>query len=104
MQNTVSGYAAFCTELLCSLVCPAFLLRSVSGGGKSTIMGLIERFYDCDNGAVFAGKEQVDIRELNVRWWREQIGYVKQVRVVALSSLFETLTIHMYMHPYFFFK
>lgn len=47
-----------------------------SGGGKSTTVGLIERFYDPSSGTVeFEG---VDIKTLNVRWYRDQIGYVGQ--------------------------
>ena len=47
-----------------------------SGGGKSTTVGLIERFYDPDEGSVeFEG---VDIRELNLEWYRDQISIVSQ--------------------------
>lgn len=47
-----------------------------SGGGKSTTIGLIERFYDPDCGCIeFEG---VDIRDLNVSWYRDQIGIVQQ--------------------------
>lgn len=47
-----------------------------SGGGKSTTVGLIERFYDVNEGAVeYLGN---DIRSLNVHWYRDQIGYVGQ--------------------------
>jgi ATP-binding cassette, subfamily B (MDR/TAP), member 1 len=47
-----------------------------SGGGKSTTVGLIERFYDPLQGTVFY--EGTDIRTLNVHWFRDQIGYVGQ--------------------------
>ena len=47
-----------------------------SGGGKSTTIGLIERFYDPDFGRIeFEG---VDIRDLNTSWYRDQIGIVQQ--------------------------
>ena len=47
-----------------------------SGGGKSTTVGLIERFYDPDEGSIeFEG---VDIRELNLEWYRDQISIVSQ--------------------------
>jgi ABC-type multidrug transport system fused ATPase/permease subunit len=43
-----------------------------SGGGKSTTISMIERFYDPDEGSVeYLGE---DIRNLNVKWYREQIG------------------------------
>lgn len=47
-----------------------------SGGGKSTTIGLIERFYDPDQGSIeFEG---VDIKELNLHWYRDNIGIVSQ--------------------------
>jgi ATP-binding cassette subfamily B (MDR/TAP) protein 1 len=43
-----------------------------SGGGKSTTMALIERFYDPAEGSVeYSG---VDIQAFNVKWYRDQIG------------------------------
>jgi ATP-binding cassette subfamily B (MDR/TAP) protein 1 len=47
-----------------------------SGGGKSTTISLIERYYDCDRGCI--EYEGVDIRDLNVSWYRDQIGIVSQ--------------------------
>lgn len=47
-----------------------------SGGGKSTTVGLIERFYDANDGAIsFNG---YDIKTLQPNWYRDQIGYVGQ--------------------------
>ncbi len=47
-----------------------------SGGGKSTTIGLIERFYDPDEGSIeFEG---FDLKELNLHWYRDQIGIVSQ--------------------------
>eukprot|EP00804_Cyclotella_cryptica_P026750 CCRYP_007966-RK/>CCRYP_007966-RK protein AED:0.12 eAED:0.12 QI:257/1/1/1/0.86/0.82/23/169/1460 len=47
-----------------------------SGGGKSTVMGLIERFYDPDAGTV--DFEGVKLTELNLAWYRDQISIVSQ--------------------------
>ncbi len=47
-----------------------------SGGGKSTTIGLIERFYDPDEGSIeFEG---YDLKQLNLQWYRDQIGIVSQ--------------------------
>merc|ERR1711871_1065365 len=45
-----------------------------SGSGKSTIMSLLLRFYDPSSGPVLL--DGTDIKEINVRWLRSQIGYV----------------------------
>ena len=49
-----------------------------SGGGKSTTVSLLERFYDPTAGSITLDGH--DIRNLNVQWLREQIGLVAQVR------------------------
>eukprot|EP00934_Nitzschia_sp_Nitz4_P006351 Nitzschia sp. Nitz4//scaffold41_size133979//19551//23745//NITZ4_003331-RA/size133979-snap-gene-0.97-mRNA-1//1//CDS//3329551422//6341//frame0 len=51
-------------------------LVGTSGGGKSTTVAMIERFYDPSEGSVeYKG---VDVKTLNVAWYRDQIGYVGQ--------------------------
>ena len=52
-----------------------------SGGGKSTIVGLVERFYDPSSGVL--EYEGVDVKSLNVHWYRDQIGYVGQEPVLC---------------------
>ena len=47
-----------------------------SGAGKSTILALVERFYDPSVGAVRMGG--LDLRSLDRRELRAQIGYVEQ--------------------------
>ena len=51
-------------------------LVGASGSGKSTIISLIERFYDPLCGSVKL--DNVDILELNIKWLRSQIGLVSQ--------------------------
>ncbi len=47
-------------------------LVGMSGAGKSTCVGLMERFYDpCDGVVLIDG---VDVRTLNLLWLRSQIG------------------------------
>ena len=47
-----------------------------SGSGKSTVVALIERFYDPVNGSVKL--DGVNIKDLNLKWLRSQIGFVMQ--------------------------
>ncbi|UFS57804.1 ABC transporter ATP-binding protein [Subtercola endophyticus] len=56
-----------------------------SGAGKSTILALIERFYDPTAGAILVGG--VDIRQLDRRALRSQIGYVEQDAPVLAGSI-----------------
>lgn len=51
-------------------------LVGASGSGKSTVVSLVERFYDPISGVVRL--DGVDIRDLNVKWLRQQIGLVQQ--------------------------
>ena len=47
-----------------------------SGSGKSTIVSLLERFYTPNIGVITLDGE--DIRNLDLKWFRSQIGYVPQ--------------------------
>jgi ATP-binding cassette subfamily B protein len=62
-----------------------------SGAGKSTILALIERFYDPTAGVVRLGG--VDIRGLDRRELRSQIGYVEQDAPVLAGTIRENLTL-----------
>jgi ATP-binding cassette, subfamily B, bacterial MsbA len=56
-----------------------------SGGGKTTMVDLIPRFYDPTDGAVLI--DGVDIRKLDVRSLREQIGIVTQETILFNDSV-----------------
>jgi ATP-binding cassette subfamily B (MDR/TAP) protein 1 len=60
-----------------------------SGSGKSTVVCLVERFYDPTAGAVLLDGR--DIRTLNVRWLRRQIGLVSQEPVLFKTSVFRNI-------------
>lgn len=60
-----------------------------SGCGKSTIIQLVEKFYDPLSGTVqFDGK---DVNELDVSWLRRNIAYVGQEPVLFSMSVKENL-------------
>jgi ATP-binding cassette subfamily B (MDR/TAP) protein 1 len=52
---------------------------------ESTIIQLIQRFYDPDNGRVLLDGK--DIKTLNVGWLRSQIGFVSQEPVLFTRSI-----------------
>ncbi|HWU45134.1 MAG TPA: ABC transporter ATP-binding protein [Humibacter sp.] len=62
-----------------------------SGAGKSTILALIERFYDPTGGTISLGG--LDIRSLDRRDLRAQLGYVEQDAPVLAGSLRDNLTL-----------
>ncbi|KAJ3078378.1 ATP-binding cassette, sub-B (MDR TAP), member 4, partial [Quaeritorhiza haematococci] len=60
-----------------------------SGCGKSTIIALLERFYDVKAGRVCL--EDVDVREWNLRYLREQMALVGQEPVLFNMSIRENI-------------
>jgi len=60
-----------------------------SGSGKSTIIQLLERFYDPQSGVVLL--DGVDIKTLNVRWLRSQLGLVGQEPVLFQGSVSDNI-------------
>ena len=60
-----------------------------SGSGKSTIIQLIERFYDPQQGVVTL--DGVDIKTLNVRWLRSQMGLVAQEPVLFQGTVAQNI-------------
>lgn len=61
-----------------------------SGGGKSTIFGLLERFYEPLEGEILIG--DTPIKQLSVQCWRNQIGYVAQESAMMAGTIRENLT------------
>ncbi|KAJ9187944.1 hypothetical protein P3X46_003352 [Hevea brasiliensis] len=56
-----------------------------SGSGKSTVIGLIERFYDPQAGAVLI--DGINLKEFQLKWIRNKIGLVSQEPVLFTSSI-----------------
>ena len=60
-----------------------------SGGGKSTVVQMIERFYDPHEGVV--EYEGTDLTEINIKWYREQIGFVSQEPTLFNTTIGENI-------------
>ena len=64
-------------------------LVGASGSGKSTIIGLVERFYSPLEGTVYL--DDVDISTLNLRWLRQQISLVSQEPTLFSTTIYENI-------------
>ncbi|XP_065051580.1 ATP-dependent translocase ABCB1-like isoform X2 [Rhopilema esculentum] len=60
-----------------------------SGCGKSTVVKLVQRFYDAVNGGVMI--DGIGIEQLNVSWLRRHIGVVSQEPVLFEGSIAENI-------------
>ncbi|KAK0119280.1 hypothetical protein ONS95_008128 [Cadophora gregata] len=73
-----------------------------SGSGKSTIVGLIERWYELDgnmtdkimtlyfrNGTIKAGDKH--LQEIDLKWWRSQIGLVQQEPFLFNDTIYKNV-------------
>ncbi|OMJ16981.1 Multidrug resistance protein 1A [Smittium culicis] len=60
-----------------------------SGCGKSTTIGLIQRFYDVLEGSVKI--DGIDVRDYNVRSLRQNIGIVSQEPVLFDTTIFQNI-------------
>jgi len=61
-----------------------------SGSGKTTIINLLSRFYDVDQGRILI--DGVDIREMNRQDLRGQIGVVLQEPFLFRGTIYDNLT------------
>jgi ATP-binding cassette subfamily B (MDR/TAP) protein 1 len=57
----------------------------MSGSGKSTALQLLLRFYDVQSGSVQL--DHNDVKGLNMKWLRGQIGYVGQLPVLFAGTV-----------------
>ncbi|WP_121613083.1 ABC transporter ATP-binding protein [Mesobacillus foraminis] len=60
-----------------------------SGGGKTTIFGLLERFYQPGSGEILIGP--TPISQISLNSWRGQIGYVSQESAMMAGTIRENL-------------
>ena len=62
-------------------------LVGASGSGKSTIVSLIERFYDVTPDGGVIELDGVPLKDLNLKWLRSKIGLVSQEPVLFSTSI-----------------
>ncbi|CAL8990951.1 unnamed protein product [Prunus brigantina] len=56
-----------------------------SGSGKSTVVSLLQRFYDPDSGQITL--DGVEIQKLQLKWLRQQMGLVSQEPVLFNDTI-----------------
>jgi len=61
-----------------------------SGGGKTSLFGLLERYYEPTTGEIIIG--DTSIHQLSMKSWRSQIGYVSQESAMMAGTIRENLT------------
>lgn len=60
-----------------------------SGSGKSTVISLLERFYDPTNGDILVDGHKT--KKLQLKWLRSQMGLVNQEPVLFATSIKENI-------------
>lgn len=60
-----------------------------SGSGKSTAIALLQRFYDPEGGRILL--DGTEIRKLQIRWLRQQMGLVSQEPVLFNVTIRENI-------------
>ena len=61
-----------------------------SGGGKTTLFSLLERYYEPDTGEIMIGDRS--IYDFSLASWRRQIGYVSQESAIMSGTIRDNLT------------
>ncbi|VFQ97082.1 unnamed protein product [Cuscuta campestris] len=85
-REDVQIFAGFSLHVPCGKTAA---LVGQSGSGKSTVISLLERFYDPDSGEVLI--DGVNLKKFKVKWLREKIGLVSQEPILFSTSLKENI-------------
>jgi ATP-binding cassette subfamily B (MDR/TAP) protein 1 len=67
-----------------------------SGSGKTTIVQLLERFYDVSEGAILI--DGIDIKEYDIESLRSFIGIVSQQPILLSDSIYNNITLGFDIH------
>ncbi|MBR5561795.1 MAG: ABC transporter ATP-binding protein [Clostridia bacterium] len=60
-----------------------------TGSGKSTLINLLMRFYDDYEGEIFI--DDINIRDIDMAYYRSQIGYVQQEPMMFRDTIFNNI-------------
>ena len=60
-----------------------------SGGGKSTVIQLLERFYDPTEGSISV--DGTDLRSLDLLWWRRKVSLVSQNPILFSGTVLDNI-------------
>ena len=61
-----------------------------SGSGKSTIVALLSRWFDPDDGSILF--DDKNVKELNIHWLRSQTGFVQQESVLFNDTVLNNIS------------
>ncbi len=64
-------------------------LVGMSGAGKSSLVNLLSRFYDCDRGNIYL--DGIDINQVTLKSLRQQIGIVPQETVLFSGTIIDNI-------------
>lgn len=64
-------------------------LVGVSGGGKSSICNLVQRFYDPNEGTILVNG--VDLRDIDLKWLSKHVGTVSQEPHLFSTSIYNNI-------------
>jgi len=67
------------------MACQTVGLVGISGSGKSTVINLLEKFYEPLGGHIQL--DGVDIKTLQLKWLRSQMGLVSQETILFATSI-----------------
>ncbi|CAM2010563.1 ABC transporter ATP-binding protein/permease [Acanthopleuribacter pedis] len=91
-ENVTFGYDDTPVLRDISLTIPAnqtYAVVGTTGSGKSTLIKLLQRFYDVDGGRITL--DGVDLRELHLKNLREAVGLVSQDTYLFNATIYENV-------------